>query len=79
MKKVVTNLTMTSLTLGDGTILAAAGHPGASKPVDVFSDNDQKRLADRGLVSVADLRTEVAPPPAKPEATAKPEAKEPSK
>jgi hypothetical protein len=54
----VTNLMTRSLTLSDGTILAAAGTKGASKPVEVISDADRQRLAGRGYISISEVTVE---------------------
>ncbi len=51
----VTNLTSRSVTLSDGTILAAAGHAGSSKEIERFSDLDRARLTDRGHVHVHEV------------------------
>jgi hypothetical protein len=80
----VTNNTMQSISLNDGTILAAAGHAGSTKPVPGFdaseenAEEKQKRfetqlesLVESGAISVnekSQLRA-VPPQPAAPKAT----------
>ena len=67
MREEVTNKTMQSLSLGDGTILAAAGHDGATKFVVGFDADEEggaekqirferqlKILADSGAISVSE-------------------------
>lgn len=42
------------LALEDGTILAAAGTPGATKTVKRLGDKDRKRYLDTGRIAVID-------------------------
>ncbi|HKO43334.1 MAG TPA: hypothetical protein VJU84_08590 [Pyrinomonadaceae bacterium] len=61
----VTNLRTQPITLEDGTILAAAGSAGSTKPVGALSDRDERRLVRRRMISVVDKSLKVvsdAPP-----------------
>ena len=59
--KQLTNLITQSVTLDDGTVLAAAGTAGSVKQVDSVSDSDQKRLVERGFVHVSEVEIESQP------------------
>ncbi len=59
--KQLTNLTKRPVVLADGTILAAAGTSGASKPVEVLSDTDVRRLGASVHVGDVAIASRVAP------------------
>jgi hypothetical protein len=57
-----TNLHIQPLVLDDGTILAAARTDGSTKTVSSLSEND-KRLVQRGLISVCNEPLKAVPAP----------------
>jgi len=61
--KEVTNNSMQPVTLDDGTILAAAGTEGSTKPISSLSERDD-RLVRRRLITILDLSIKAVPPPA---------------
>ncbi|MCP9494287.1 MAG: hypothetical protein MSG64_07515 [Pyrinomonadaceae bacterium MAG19_C2-C3] len=58
--QIVTNNTLQSVMLEDGTLLAAAGTDGSTKEGVTVSKGDRKRLVDTGKISVSQVKDETA-------------------